>query len=180
MDANQNTRICPYCGGEIAAQSVVCAFCGAQLPSRTAQPNADPYGQPQNNYGQPQSGYGQPPYGQPQNNYGQPPYGQPQNNYGQPPYGQPQNGYSQPPVYGQPPANTQPVIVQNVTYGRRKSKWVAFFLCLFGGGFGLHKFYEGKVGMGILYLLTGGLLGVGWFVDCIIHLLKAGPYYYLP
>lgn len=34
-----------------------------------------------------------------------------------------------------------------------KNKWVAFFLCLFLGGFGGHKFYEGKVGMGIAYIL---------------------------
>ena len=26
-----------------------------------------------------------------------------------------------------------------------KSKWVSFFLCLFLGVLGIHKFYEGKV-----------------------------------
>ena len=48
-----------------------------------------------------------------------------------------------------------------------KSKWAAFFLCLFFGGLGFHKFYVGKVGTGILYLFTGGLLGIGWIVDLI-------------
>ena len=41
----------------------------------------------------------------------------------------------------------------NTTVGKTKNKWVAFFLCLFLGGIGAHKFYEGKIVMGILYLL---------------------------
>ncbi len=60
---------------------------------------------------------------------------------------------------------------------RTKNKWVSFFLCLFLGYIGAHKFYEGKVGMGILYLFTFGLCGIGWFVDCIILLFKPNPYY---
>lgn len=47
-----------------------------------------------------------------------------------------------------------------------------FLCCLFGGFFGLHKFVEGKVGMGILYLCTGGLCGIGWLIDIIITLVK--------
>lgn len=57
-----------------------------------------------------------------------------------------------------------------------KNKWVAFFLCLFFGEFGIHKFYEGKIGLGILYLCTGGLLGIGWFIDTIKLLFKPNPY----
>lgn len=60
---------------------------------------------------------------------------------------------------------------------KEKNKWVAVLLCLFLGWLGGHKFYEGKVGMGILYLLTVGLLGIGCFVDLIILLLKPNPYY---
>jgi restriction system protein len=60
---------------------------------------------------------------------------------------------------------------------RTKNKWVSFFLCLFLGYLGVHKFYEGKIGRGILYLLTGGLFGIGWFIDCIILLCKPNPYY---
>lgn len=61
----------------------------------------------------------------------------------------------------------QPVYVNNnVTYGGvAKSKWAAFFLCLFLGLIGAHKFYEGKIGMGVLYIFTGGLFGIGAFVD---------------
>lgn len=58
-----------------------------------------------------------------------------------------------------------------------KNKWVAFFLCLFLGEFGAHKFYEGKIGMGILYLFTGGLFLVGWVIDLFRHLFKPNPYY---
>lgn len=64
--------------------------------------------------------------------------------------------------------------------GRREralNKWVAFFLCLFLGCFGAHKFYEGKTGMGILYLFTAGLFGIGVIIDLIIIIFKPNPYY---
>ena len=60
---------------------------------------------------------------------------------------------------------------------RVKNKWVAFLLCLFLGFIGAHKFYEGRIGMGIVYLFTVGLFGIGWFVDCIVLLCKPNPYY---
>lgn len=58
-----------------------------------------------------------------------------------------------------------------------KNKWVAFLLCLFLGVIGAHKFYEGKIGMGILYLFTLGLFGIGVIVDLIVLLTKPNPYY---
>lgn len=61
--------------------------------------------------------------------------------------------------------------------GRPKNKWVAFLLCLFLGPLGVHKFYEGKIGMGILYLFTLGLCGIGWVIDLISLLFKPNPYY---
>lgn len=61
--------------------------------------------------------------------------------------------------------------------GREKNKWVAFILCVLLGYLGVHKFYEGRVGLGILYLLTFGLFGIGWFVDCIVLLFKPNPYF---
>lgn len=51
-----------------------------------------------------------------------------------------------------------------------KSKWLDFFLALFLGIFGIHKFYEGKIAMGILYLFTFGLFYIGWIYD-LIHIL---------
>lgn len=57
-----------------------------------------------------------------------------------------------------------------------KNKWVAFVLCFFLGVFGAHKFYEGKVGMGILYIFTGGLCGIGVIVDLIKILIGPKEY----
>lgn len=65
----------------------------------------------------------------------------------------------------------------NTAYGKQKDKWVAFILCFFFGYLGVHKFYEGRIGSGILYLLTGGIFGIGWFIDTIILLCKPNPYY---
>ena len=45
-----------------------------------------------------------------------------------------------------------------------------FVITLLLGGFGVHKFIQGKTGVGVLYLLTFGLFGIGWFIDVIIAL----------
>lgn len=50
----------------------------------------------------------------------------------------------------------------------QKSKTVTLLLCIFFGCFGIHRFFVGKVGTGILYLLTGGLCGIGWLVDILL------------
>lgn len=52
-----------------------------------------------------------------------------------------------------------------------KSRTIAALLCFFLGVFGVHRFYAGKVGMGILYFCTGGLCGIGAFVDFILILM---------
>lgn len=58
-----------------------------------------------------------------------------------------------------------------------KRKWVAFFLCLFFGVFGAHKFYEGRILLGVVYILTAGIAGIGVIIDRIILFLKPNPYY---
>ena len=51
-----------------------------------------------------------------------------------------------------------------------KSKGLAYALWFIGGfgWIGLHRFYMGKIGTGILWFLTGGLLGIGCIVDLFI------------
>ena len=65
-----------------------------------------------------------------------------------------------------------------VGFGRKQcSKWTAFVLCLLLGVCGAHKFYEGKIGTGILYLCTFGLFGIGVLIDLFGILNKPDPYY---
>jgi TM2 domain-containing membrane protein YozV len=46
-----------------------------------------------------------------------------------------------------------------------KSKGLAYFFWFFLGLFGAHKFYLNKIGVGLLYLFTGGVFGIGWLID---------------
>lgn len=55
-------------------------------------------------------------------------------------------------------------------YVKQKSKMVALLLCVFLGYLGAHKFYLGKTKTGLLYAFTGGLAGIGWFIDVIMIL----------
>lgn len=76
----------------------------------------------------------------------------------------------------QPTINIANTNVSNNTNGFTyvpKKKWVAFFLCLFFGYFGVHRFYVHKTGTGILWLFTFGLGGVGCIVDLVMILVGA-------
>lgn len=75
------------------------------------------------------------------------------------------------------PAPRPETIVAEIPAGKPRNKWIAFILCLFLGVYGAHKFYEGRIGMGILYLFTGGLFCIGWLADCVRLLMKPNPYY---
>ena len=55
-----------------------------------------------------------------------------------------------------------------------KKRLAALLLCFFLGGLGIHRFYVKKVGLGILWLLTGGLFGIGMLVDLIM--IAAGSF----
>lgn len=47
--------------------------------------------------------------------------------------------------------------------------WIAtLILCIFLGGWGVHRFYAGKVGTGLLMLFTCGGCGIWSIIDLII------------
>jgi TM2 domain-containing membrane protein YozV len=53
-----------------------------------------------------------------------------------------------------------------------KSNLVALLLCLFLGGLGVHRFYVGKIGTGVLMLVTLGGLGIWALIDLIFIALS--------
>ena len=78
------------------------------------------------------------------------------------------NSATVPPQPGQPFVQSQ-VIINNQTIPNpgvvpgvsKKNKMVALLLCIFLGVLGVHRFYVGKIGTGLLYLFTVGLFGIG-------------------
>ena len=64
-----------------------------------------------------------------------------------------------------------------------KSQVVTLILLLLLGPLGIHRFYLGHIGIGLLYLFTGGLCGIGIIIDLILILTgglkpKDGSEYY--
>ena len=52
-----------------------------------------------------------------------------------------------------------------------KKRLPVFLLCLLVGPLGVHRFYVGKIGTGVLWLLTGGVFGIGALVDLIMIII---------
>ena len=44
---------------------------------------------------------------------------------------------------------------------------VSWLLLMFLGFFGMHRFYQGKIFTGLLYLFTSGLFGIGYIYDVL-------------
>ncbi len=168
-------RVCPQCGAPVDYDATECRFCGEKLelpqPEKAAPPQAapappsvpapQPYVAPQpQQYAVPQPQMlqpVQPTMPQPQ---------QPMQGYGQGPYrGGPEQGWSAQAQYNPAFNPAWPV----------KSKIVAGVLAFFLGGLGVHKFYLGHIGSGIVYLLLcwTGIPEVLGLIDGIIYLCSS-------
>jgi TM2 domain-containing membrane protein YozV len=55
--------------------------------------------------------------------------------------------------------------------GSEKKRLPALLLCFFFGALGVHRFYVGKIGTGIIWLVTLGILGIGALVDFIMIII---------
>ncbi len=71
-----------------------------------------------------------------------------------------------------PAPEVQNVVINN-TYRTcsDKDRWIALLLCIFLGPFGAHRFYVGDIKMGVLYLFTAGIFGLGCLYYFVIILL---------
>ena len=57
--------------------------------------------------------------------------------------------------------------------GEEKSKTTALLLCFFLGALGVHRFYVGKTGTGILQLVTLGGFAIWALIDFIMIITGA-------
>lgn len=123
-----SANVCPQCGAPIDPGATECKYCGEKLAVQQAnQQYSQQASQAQQRPVQPQPAYNQQP--------------------------QPQRPVQSQPVYVQQPV-TQTVYTTAINPAWPvKSKIAAGLLAILLGGFGIHKFYLGKTGMGILYLV---------------------------
>ncbi len=144
-----SVKQCPQCGAPIAPNDTECRYCGEPF---SAEKHSYSASKQQTSYSQTEDNYQYNDY----HNYRQPP---------QNPYGTPQNPYVQSPYD----------IAQNNPAWPVKNKIAAGLLAIFLGAFGIHKFYLGQTGWGILYILFfwTGIPGFVGFIEGIIYLCSS-------
>ncbi len=69
----------------------------------------------------------------------------------------------------------QPLYGGHTQFGEARDsekQWIiTLLLCWFLGVFGVHRFYTGHIGLGILQLITLGGCGIWWLIDFIIIII---------
>jgi TM2 domain-containing membrane protein YozV len=58
-------------------------------------------------------------------------------------------------------------------YPRKLNAALYLLVTIILGYLGVHRFLRGQIGIGLLYLLTGGLAGIGWIIDIICSIVWA-------
>lgn len=149
------TYTCPHCGANLSVRinqkRILCDYCDSVIMLNGTQANEDPE----------EAGY--------RFEKGRQRARQESTGYGEGSSGSGSTGYS----YGQHEERTGYSYASQGTHTicSPKSRLVALILCFFLGGFGVHRFYVGKVGTGILYLCTAGLCGFGLLWDLVMILI---------
>jgi TM2 domain-containing membrane protein YozV len=64
--------------------------------------------------------------------------------------------------------NAQPTSTGPVYQPQQRNFYIALILSVIVGGLGVDRFYLGKIGTGILKLITGGGLGVWYIIDIVL------------
>ena len=80
--------------------------------------------------------------------------------------------FEKPKTYVSPSKAPEKPVSKPPVYSEPKKDTTALFLCLFFGIWGAHKFYEGKIKTGLLYVFTFGGFYIGWIRDIIKYLKK--------
>jgi TM2 domain-containing membrane protein YozV len=58
----------------------------------------------------------------------------------------------------------------------RRDRVLLLVISFFFGALGIDRFLVGDIGLGILKLLTGGLLGILWFIDLFLIMGRVDRY----
>ncbi len=158
--------VCQNCGAELKEGAKFCSACGAPVqPAQSSQAGNEEYTTLGSDQSYTQSSAQSNAQGSPQGDAQGSPQGSTQN-YTQ--YNT-QNNYTQSNAQGSAVTYSPDGTMWAEGIAVSPKSWIAALLLeIFLGAFGIHRFYVGKIGTGILWLITLGWVGIGWLVDLIM------------